>query len=174
MILYSVVFFFSFLSFLSPTPPRSFCVPSHLWCTVGFSPWCRSCVLLSWQRQRQRESCWQLRAQAARLHWLHDRESKTQTGAEREREREGREREWEDGAFFPSPHQLGIIRPTVAWYICPTCLPIIFFYLCLMSLSSFFSICYPPSVSFGSLPTRAPLQLVYRCVRACTRATVCM
>lgn len=76
---------------------------------------------------RQRESCWQLHAR------LQDSVAPWEIELDTYRERVSEDQI----SFCVSLHQLGVIWPTMAWYICPTCLPI-FCYLCSVSLSLFF------------------------------------
>lgn len=153
-----------------PHPPLSFFGPRSapiVLCTVTplmfgrISPWCRSCVPPSWRRQTGGELL-TAACSGCKTRWLHERERAWHKQEPTERERE-RIRRW---AFCPSLHQLGIIRPTVAWYICPTCL--------LISSLSLFNVALL-FFSFAALhPSRLahfPLTLPYS---MCTGVCVCV
>ena len=101
--------------------------------------------------------------------WLHERESMTHTEKQRERERESVS---EDRiSLCLSLHQWGVIWPSVARYICPTCLCILLSTLSVslsLSLSLSFIFSRLPSIplSFGPLPDHTPhsAESVCRCV----------
>lgn len=106
--------------------------------------------------------------------WLHERESSTHTDKQREREKEYQRIRF----LCLCLHQWSVIWPTVACYICPTCLPI---FLSMFNVS--LSLCFisslfhpvgdfPPSLSSGPRPNHTPLQRMSALVRVC--ACVCM
>lgn len=128
---YTLAKYFFFISFLfSPPAPKIYWTvsfvhhyPSNI--REDFYVMEEMCIaeLPSTDRGRATDSC----MLGCKTQWLHERESKAHTEEQRGESIRGSD-------FFLSLHQLGIIWPTVAWYICPTCLPI-FFYLCSMPLS---------------------------------------